>query len=747
MVKQKTISWEQKYTKIKKLGEGGNGEVILVSNIKTKKEYALKYLYKITSEKKVRFQTEIKLLTNTCKGIVGIIPVVDHSSNELWYVMEVATPIFKYINLNKLSLKDIVIGMIQLCETLEVLHSRGISHRDIKPDNILYYNNRFCFGDFGLAFDPSIITPITKNGRDLGAHFTIAPEMKRYPKEADGCKADIYSLAKTFWMLLTNDEMGFDGQYNFFSDKYKLRNYSSLKESHIALLEDLIYQSTDENPDKRPTATEFKERLIRWINEEDNYFLAEETEWKFLEKRMFPNGIIPERSKWTNIIDIIRILNIFRFVKTTEHVFLPDGGGLNYKKAMFANEQGCIYLIVEGNYNLLLSPKCLYYETFKDKKWNYFILELNTLNPILEQTDIKNSYCEELCEDLPAHYVDAKDFGYGVYSYEEGIPLPEKAKKVERYFRGRFLSVFSNGYYNSINATYDARHSDAPTCDIFRNYIHNLSEKTNYLNFRFIKSANRNKIIEKFLNIKESQNPFVPKEKEKRIKKSNPIKNKIITKLLFKMKYFFYVKNRNKTNASFYITFEKSITHINFSDFKSLNESSELFYITKNGKLSSNPEKKLILDNRENIIDIYNKVQRLKKYICKICGNENFIDWNFHIKIFLTNKLTNLFSLEEIKDAMSKTDDRKTQWLVIDEKGIPQFVTKHEYVKSYPFYCNEPFIARNRYLGKYSDLILADECYHDLLIKYLLFLRNESNKYKYIDLDDTEIIKKINEVV
>ena len=237
MSKHKNISWGQTYTKIKTLGTGGNGEVLLVNNNNTKKEYALKYLYKITPEKKARFQSEINLLTNTCKGIVGIIPVVAHNSNELWYVMEVATPILKHIQSNKLSLKDIVIGMIKLCETLELLHNKGISHRDIKPDNILYYNNRFCFGDFGLAFDPSIITPITKNGKDLGAHFTIAPEMKRYPKEADGCKADIYSLAKTFWMLLTNDEIDL---YNGFMKRkiiflQKRLNGTSLKKEYFQM--------------------------------------------------------------------------------------------------------------------------------------------------------------------------------------------------------------------------------------------------------------------------------------------------------------------------------------------------------------------------------------------------------------------------------------------------------------------------------------------------------------------------------
>ena len=41
----------------------------------------------------------------------------------------------------------------------------------------------------------------TKSDRGLGAIFTIAPEMKRNPKPADASKADVFSLAKTLWML------------------------------------------------------------------------------------------------------------------------------------------------------------------------------------------------------------------------------------------------------------------------------------------------------------------------------------------------------------------------------------------------------------------------------------------------------------------------------------------------------------------------------------------------------------------
>ena len=231
--------WLKKYKEIEEIGEGGNGKVILVESLSNGKQYALKYLVRSDKEKVERFKNEIKIIETHFKKVVGIIPINDYSFEELWYVMEYANPIMPELKKSKFSLNEIIKGAIELCETLEALHLQDVSHRDIKPDNILIYKNRYCFGDFGLAFDPAISSNITQNVRDLGAHFTIAPEMKRYPKEADGCKADVYSLAKTLWMLISQDEKGFDGQYSYNSD-YKLRNYNITKNHHVALLEELL---------------------------------------------------------------------------------------------------------------------------------------------------------------------------------------------------------------------------------------------------------------------------------------------------------------------------------------------------------------------------------------------------------------------------------------------------------------------------------------------------------------------------
>ncbi len=120
-------------------------------------------------------------------------------------LMPIAISAVDYIARNKLDIKEIVKGVVSLSETLEKLHKKDICHRDIEPSNIYYYNNKFAFGDFGLVDFPDNADDFTKSDKGLGAIFTIASEMKRNPKKADSKKADVFSLAKTMWMFLTNN--------------------------------------------------------------------------------------------------------------------------------------------------------------------------------------------------------------------------------------------------------------------------------------------------------------------------------------------------------------------------------------------------------------------------------------------------------------------------------------------------------------------------------------------------------------
>lgn len=75
-------------------------------------------------------------------------------------------------------------------------------------------NDQFFLADFGLVDDPDK-ADITSTGEQIGAKRTIAPEMKWSSQRADGKPADVYSLAKTLWILLTGRRDSFEGQYDY----------------------------------------------------------------------------------------------------------------------------------------------------------------------------------------------------------------------------------------------------------------------------------------------------------------------------------------------------------------------------------------------------------------------------------------------------------------------------------------------------------------------------------------------------
>ena len=97
------------------------------------------------------------------------------------------TNLCKWIKENngKIKMDDIKTFMVQTLLSLEYLNSRGICHRDIKPDNIIVFNQPngskiFKLTDFGFSnfynslekTDTSIITPWYRAPRDMSSEKT-----------------------------------------------------------------------------------------------------------------------------------------------------------------------------------------------------------------------------------------------------------------------------------------------------------------------------------------------------------------------------------------------------------------------------------------------------------------------------------------------------------------------------------------------------------------------------------------------
>lgn len=757
----KTRSWEKGYNNLNELGKGGNAKVYHVQCKDNDKEYALKDLIAGGAEKKGRFIDEISVIRNNCTEIEGIIPIFDFSTDEYWYTMPIAKPVIDYIVENEFNIKEIVQGTIQLCKTLEKLHEKGVSHRDIKPSNIYYYKNRFYFGDFGLVEFPESINDFTRSDKGLGAIFTIAPEMKRDPKNADGKKADVFSLAKTLWMFLTKDEKGFDGVYSYLDSNHSLRYIDKYKDTHLVELDELLKDATDNSPDIRPTINEFKERLINWVDIYSDVDKSQASDWNFLNKQLF-GSILPESSSWRSIHKIVEVLNIVGKTPAYNHMLFHDKGGLDFFRAEIASEDNCIKLYDKIGYCHIIKPKKLYFEGFeKNYKWNYFLLELDKLPPIIGNDKCLDS--EYLVEDVPGHYVSAQYAQYGVYDYETGIQLPDGYQTVYRYTKGKFLIVMKRGPYNRISGTYDGRHGDC-SADKFREYIDSLIKM--YIKvYDYAKQNKKLKLLSdkeienRILDLKEfNKNPFKNNyfenddNTEIRERFTNQLRSKDYISNTFINWDFSYMLQNYVSTDSTAIKFVFEFTSPNNSfDLESLMGTNN--YICRDGKIrklnSSEIEQCYCVYDRRIAIDLEYK---LEKKINEILKENNLLELDdyetcFSIKLVRVGNPTHLFTKQEIEEEMKKADDRVSNQLIIDEDGYAKVIKDKGLGYLFPVR-HESWDAGNVYVGKYSKLDTLEDNYLSSLQGWLLYLktgREQNMDYLHENRNEEELLKEIKE--
>ncbi len=108
----------------------------------------------------------------------------------------------------KLSPREALQIIPQICEALQYAHDEGIVHRDIKPENVLLdKKGRVKIADFGLAKilgrEPQDFR-LTGAGQVMGTPNYMAPEQVEHPQEVDH-RADIYSLGVVFYEMLTGE--------------------------------------------------------------------------------------------------------------------------------------------------------------------------------------------------------------------------------------------------------------------------------------------------------------------------------------------------------------------------------------------------------------------------------------------------------------------------------------------------------------------------------------------------------------
>jgi len=203
-----------KYHLISELGKGGFGIVYEARDLSLDREVALKVLHPYLAaddEFVARFRKEAKALAKLEHP--NIVPVYEFAHEEDRHFIAM-----RYLpggSLSKriarsggLSIEETLKTTRQLIDALTYTHARGVTHCDIKPNNILFDAlDNAMIADFGLAraaqTDVTAASTVLSSG--AGTPSYMPPEM--WEEKPITPAVDQYSLACVIYEMLTGDKL------------------------------------------------------------------------------------------------------------------------------------------------------------------------------------------------------------------------------------------------------------------------------------------------------------------------------------------------------------------------------------------------------------------------------------------------------------------------------------------------------------------------------------------------------------
>ena len=206
---------DDRYVIKKVIGSGGMAVVYRATDNRLKRSVAVKILrdeLEADVEFRRRFQTEAQAVAMLSHPNIVSVYDVSHSEDVEYIVMELIEGVTLMQYMQKrgaLGWKEALHFSVQIARALEHAHSKGIVHRDIKPQNVMILRDgTIKVADFGIAALET--RQEQRSDQTVGSVHYIAPEQAR--GEQPDTRSDIYSLGVVMYEMLTG-RMPYDGGF------------------------------------------------------------------------------------------------------------------------------------------------------------------------------------------------------------------------------------------------------------------------------------------------------------------------------------------------------------------------------------------------------------------------------------------------------------------------------------------------------------------------------------------------------
>src|ERR1035441_7092442 len=221
------------YEIIAPIGAGGMGEVYQALDTRLDRTVAIKILPSHLSDdamRRQRFEREAKAVSSLNHPHICTLYDIGRQDGVDFIVMEYVEGATLAARLEKgpLPTAEVLEYGIQLASALDKAHRNGVTHRDLKPGNIMLTKSGTKLLDFGLAkaappraagATGATLTnaaakadPVTREGAVVGTVPYMSPEQVE-GKEVDA-RSDIFSLGAVLYEMVTGGR-AFQGQSDF----------------------------------------------------------------------------------------------------------------------------------------------------------------------------------------------------------------------------------------------------------------------------------------------------------------------------------------------------------------------------------------------------------------------------------------------------------------------------------------------------------------------------------------------------